>query len=89
MPDDIVLPQLGGLASLSVSQRPDLVAEPVARALATWPHAHRVAVVEIDPAHADTAAMVRAYAVPLDAGANCVVVAGRRGGDERIAACLV
>ena len=45
--------------------------------------------VEIDPALADTAAMAEAYSLPLDTGANCVVVAGRRDGQERVAACLV
>jgi prolyl-tRNA editing enzyme YbaK/EbsC (Cys-tRNA(Pro) deacylase) len=89
MPSDATLPQLGGLVSRSALERSDLVAEPVATALVGWSHADQVAVVEIDPAHADTAAMVAAYAVPLGAGANCVVVAGRRGGSERIAACLV
>ena len=45
--------------------------------------------VEIDPALADTAACSAAYYLPLDAGANCVVVSGRRDGDERVAACVV
>ena len=45
--------------------------------------------VEIDPELADTAAMSEAYDVPMAAGANCVVVAGRRDGQERIAACVV
>ena len=54
-----------------------------------WQWADRVGVVEIDPAVADTAAMAEAYDLSMDSGANCVVVAGRRGGDERVAACLV
>jgi prolyl-tRNA editing enzyme YbaK/EbsC (Cys-tRNA(Pro) deacylase) len=33
--------------------------------------------------------MTEAYSVPLEASANCVVVAGRRGGEERVAACVV
>ena len=33
--------------------------------------------------------MSEAYDVPMAAGANCVVVAGRRGGEERVAACVV
>ena len=33
--------------------------------------------------------MSEAYDVPMAAGANCVVVAGRRAGEERVAACLV
>ncbi len=45
--------------------------------------------VEIDPELADTAAMSEAYDVPMSAGANCVIVAGRRDGVERIAACVV
>jgi prolyl-tRNA editing enzyme YbaK/EbsC (Cys-tRNA(Pro) deacylase) len=61
----------------------------VARALAGWEHAGEVGVVEIDPELADTAAMTEAYDVPLDSSANCVVVSGKRAGDERIAACLV
>lgn len=84
-----VLPVVGELISLPVLDHPDLLAPSVAAALAGWPESDQIAVVRIDPAHADTAAMVAAYAVPLDAGANCVVVAGRRDGEERVAACLV
>jgi prolyl-tRNA editing enzyme YbaK/EbsC (Cys-tRNA(Pro) deacylase) len=46
-------------------------------------------VAEIDPEVADTAAFCERYAVPLDVSANCVVVAGRRGADTRMAACMV
>jgi prolyl-tRNA editing enzyme YbaK/EbsC (Cys-tRNA(Pro) deacylase) len=45
--------------------------------------------VEIDPEQADTAAMSAAYDLPMDTGANCVVIAGSRAGKERIAACVV
>lgn len=83
------LPRLPGLASLPAVEHPELVAPPVAAALGAWPEAGGVAVVEIDPAVADTAAMSERYAVPLPASANCVVVAGRREGNERIAACVV
>ncbi len=83
------LPHLGTLTSLSALDHPELLAPAVASALATWEHAASVAVVEIDPDLADTAAMTEAYALPLTASANCVVVAGRRDGEERIAACVV
>lgn len=83
------LPRLAGLTSLAAVAHPELVAPPVAAALADWPLAAGVAVVEIDPDHADTAAMSAAYDVPMGAGANCVLVAGKREGRERIAACLV
>ena len=46
-------------------------------------------VVEIDPDLADTATMSEHYDLGLDTGANCVVVAGRRDGEERVAACVV
>lgn len=83
------LPQLPGLESLAVADRADLLAPSVAAALASWPHVAEIAVVEIDPAVADTAAMNEAYGLPDDTGANCVVVAGKRDGEERVAACLV
>ena len=33
--------------------------------------------------------MSEAYGISLDTGANCVVVGGRRDGEDRVAACLV
>jgi prolyl-tRNA editing enzyme YbaK/EbsC (Cys-tRNA(Pro) deacylase) len=69
--------------------RPDLLGAPVASVLSRWRRADDVAVTEIDPEVADTAAMTDAYDVPLEISANCVVVGGRRAGDERIAACVV
>src|SRR3954449_4776352 len=69
--------------------RPDLLAPPVAAALASWPRAADVQVAPIDPDLADTAAFCAAYDVGLDVSANCVVVAGKRGGDVRYAACMV
>jgi prolyl-tRNA editing enzyme YbaK/EbsC (Cys-tRNA(Pro) deacylase) len=83
------LPRLGALTSLPAVDRPDLLGEPVGAALREWPHAAELAVVEIDPELADTAAMSEAYDVPLAASANCVVVSGRRAGEERTAACVV
>jgi prolyl-tRNA editing enzyme YbaK/EbsC (Cys-tRNA(Pro) deacylase) len=82
-------PRVGDLSSQPVGDHLDLLAAPVATALARWSVAHEVGVVEIDPELADTAAMTEAYGVPLTASANCVVVSGRRGGEERIAACVV
>lgn len=71
------------------STRPDLLALPVVEALSAWPHADAVGVAAIDPKLADTAAFGEAYGVPPDVSANCVVVGGRRGGVERVAACVV
>lgn len=86
---DVTLPSYPTLTSLPATDHPDLVAAPVAAALAAWPGAAEVAVVDIDPDLADTAAMSEAYDIPMAAGGNCVVVSGSRAGDERIAACVV
>lgn len=80
---------LGTLVSVPALDRLDLVAPPVAAALREWAGAAEVGVVEIDPDLADTAALCEAAQLPLEASANCVVVMGRRDGDERIAACVV
>ena len=91
MPHDgrVTLPSFPTLTSLPAAEHPDAVAPPVAAALAGWSGAAEVAVVGIDPDLADTAAMSEAYDVPMTAGGNCVVVAGSRAGEERIAACVV
>jgi prolyl-tRNA editing enzyme YbaK/EbsC (Cys-tRNA(Pro) deacylase) len=86
-PDD--LPSFPSLTSLPAVDHPELVADPTAVALAAWEPASTVAVVEIDPELADTAAMTEEYDLPLTASGNCVVVAGKRAGEERIAACVV
>jgi prolyl-tRNA editing enzyme YbaK/EbsC (Cys-tRNA(Pro) deacylase) len=82
-------PTLGRLSPVPVLDRLDLVADVVAKALQRWPYADQVGVVEIEPELADTAAMTDAYDVPLTSSANCVVVSGKRAGEERVAACLV
>jgi prolyl-tRNA editing enzyme YbaK/EbsC (Cys-tRNA(Pro) deacylase) len=83
------LPVLGRLASLPALDHPQLLAPPVVAALEAWDHGRELAVVEIDPSVADTAAMSEAYDLGMDTGANCVLVGGRREGAERVAACLV
>jgi prolyl-tRNA editing enzyme YbaK/EbsC (Cys-tRNA(Pro) deacylase) len=83
-----VTPQLGSLPLEPYS--PDLVASPVAERLASLPRLMAAAhVVGIDPSLADTAALNQAYGIDPQAGANCVIVLGRRGGEERPAACVV
>nr|WP_109510029.1 YbaK/EbsC family protein [Nocardioides speluncae] len=77
------------LTYLPALEHPEIVATPVAAALADWPQAAEVQVAEIDPELADTAAMTEAYGFTLTQSANCVVVAGKRDGEERVAACIV
>ncbi|GAA3157784.1 YbaK/EbsC family protein [Nonomuraea roseoviolacea] len=69
------------------TERTDLLADPVARAVRELPGLAEVA--EIDPELADTAAFCERYGVGMDESANCVVVAARRGGETRYAACMV
>jgi prolyl-tRNA editing enzyme YbaK/EbsC (Cys-tRNA(Pro) deacylase) len=80
-------PRLGSLTWLPATERPDLLGAPVAAALSLLPGP--VWVAEIDDDLADTAAFCAAYDVPLEASANCVVVAARRAGQTTLAACLV
>ena len=80
---------LGTLDVTPAVDRPELLARPTAAALATWTLSPQVGVAPIDPELADTAAFCEAYTVPLDASANCVVLAGKREGQVRMAACLV
>jgi prolyl-tRNA editing enzyme YbaK/EbsC (Cys-tRNA(Pro) deacylase) len=70
--------------------RPDVVAPPVAAMLASSADlAEQAYVADIDPALADTQALNETFGLDADLGANCVVVMGRRGADERPAACVV
>jgi prolyl-tRNA editing enzyme YbaK/EbsC (Cys-tRNA(Pro) deacylase) len=80
---------LGKLTTEVAVQRPDLLAPAVLAALTDWPPAGQVEVGEIDAELADTAAFCEAYGVTLEESANCVVVAGKREGDIRYAACMV
>lgn len=68
------------------TERTDLLAGPVALAVQQL---DGVEVAEIDPDLADTAAFCERYGVTLDESANCVVVAAKRGGETRYAACMV
>ena len=81
----------GTLDAVPATTRPDLVASPVAAALARLAPdiAATVGVAPIDADLADTAVFCERYGVAPEASANCVVVKGRRGGDERFAACMV
>ncbi|WP_298460101.1 YbaK/EbsC family protein [uncultured Cellulomonas sp.] len=79
---------------LRAVDHPELMATGTHAALLGWAAvqpevADAVAVAEIDPDLADTAALTAAYALPPGASANCVLVAGRRAGEERVAAAVV
>src|SRR5260370_41513604 len=84
--------RIGRLEAVPALSRPDLLAPAVAAALAAQDGklpADAVGVAEIDPELADTAAFCDRYEVAFGESANCVVVAGRRDGETRFAACVV
>ena len=78
-------------------ERAELLGPPVAAALRALEAsstqgaglARRARVVPIDPDYSDTDALNARYALDPEATGNCVLVAGRRTGQERIAACVV
>ena len=80
---------LGGLTGVPAGDRPDLLADPTRIALETLGLLAAVGVVEIDPAISDTAATQEAYGLVARQLVNCVLVGGRRDGEERVAAALV
>ncbi|MEW1748608.1 YbaK/EbsC family protein [Streptomyces angustmyceticus] len=71
----------------------DLLPDPVAAALRSWSGSvpvEELRFVDTDPAIADTALLVERYGSwLLEQSANCVVVAGKRGGETTLAACVV
>ncbi|MFE3071533.1 YbaK/EbsC family protein [Streptomyces sp. NPDC059247] len=75
------------------AERLDLLTGPVAAAVRAWTGpvpVERLLYVDTDPAIADTAVFVEHHGPGLlDASANCVVVAGRRGDTTTLAACVV
>ncbi|MBW4040838.1 MAG: hypothetical protein HIU86_01750 [Acidobacteria bacterium] len=80
---------LGGLAGVAAGERPDLLADPTLTALTALGLLEAVGVVPIDPDLSDTAATQDAYGLDARQLVNCVLVGGRRDGDERVAAALV
>ncbi|MFI6345365.1 YbaK/EbsC family protein [Streptomyces sp. NPDC050560] len=75
------------------TDRLDDLAAPVANAVRGWRGevgAARFILVDSDPRWADTAAFIEHYGADLvGVSANCVVVAGKRGGAATLAACVV
>ena len=79
----------GKLDWMPALDHPELLAPSVNAALSTFASAGEVFVAPIDPALADTAAFCERYDVGPDVSANCVVVAGKRDGEQRIAGCVI
>jgi len=92
--ESIEIPGSGSLETLPALEHLNLVAEPVARALTALEAANPAVaslarVSEIDPELADTEVLTQAFGMDLALSSNCILVAGKRAGEERIAACVV
>ena len=91
---DIIIPGIGSLEPAPALDHLDLLAPPVAAALTALAErgvatASSALVVAIDPELADTEVMTREFGMDLALSSNCILVAGKRTGEERIAACVV
>ena len=91
---NIIIPGIGSLEPVPALDHLDLLAPPVAAALTTLAErgaatASSALVVAIDPKLADTEVMTREFGMDLALSSNCILVAGKRAGEERIAACVV
>ena len=80
MSESIEIPGSGSLETLPALEHLDLVAPPVARALTA-----------LEAANPAVASLARVSEVDPDLAlsSNCILVAGKRAGEERIAACVV
>lgn len=73
---------------------PELLAPSVAAALRAWVRvepavASEALVARIDPGLADTATLTAAFDLEPEVSCNCVLVTGRRSGEERLAGLVV
>lgn len=90
----INIPGLGSMEPLPALDHLDLLAPPVAKALTALAGrgvatASSALVAAIDPDLTDTEIMTEAFGMDLALSSNCILVAGKRLGEERIAACVV
>lgn len=88
------IPGIGSLTPRRAVDHLDLLALPVARAVEdlvarTPAFAEEILAVSIDPAVADTQALTDTFGMDLGLSSNCLIVAGKRASEERIAACVV
>lgn len=90
MSEPVTTPMMGTLKLAAALDRPDLLAMPVRGAL-EQPGAlsDGVWVAPIDPTLSDTAVFCERYDVPPAASANCVVMSGKRSGEQRWAAAVI
>jgi prolyl-tRNA editing enzyme YbaK/EbsC (Cys-tRNA(Pro) deacylase) len=87
-------PRFADIETLPVLDHLDLLGPPVAVGVRAWAAAEprvadSVGIIAIDPALSDTDALVAHFGLPVSSAVNCVIVAGKREGAERVAAVCV
>jgi hypothetical protein len=85
----VPVPALGSIAAEPAAARPDLLGDPVRALIEARGWGERIGVFPIDPALSETGGTQATYGLDASTLVNCVVLAGRREGQERIAACLI
>ena len=82
---------IGKLKFNSISESPDLLADPTRKYLATLENASPtdIAVAEIDPMYAGGEELCAHYDIDPSIGGNCIIVEAKRAGRKWYAACLV
>jgi prolyl-tRNA editing enzyme YbaK/EbsC (Cys-tRNA(Pro) deacylase) len=81
--------RLGSITAANAGEVPELLGEPVRAAVAALGLGDRIGAFPIDAELSETAATQQRYSLDPATLVNCVIVAGKRDGVERIAACLV
>jgi len=84
--------KLGDLLFTSVVNHPYLVAKSVQETIGYWKGStasEEFLVSEIDPEFSDSLAFCENYNIPLNQGANCLIIEAKRGNNIQYAACLV
>ncbi|WGW13701.1 YbaK/EbsC family protein [Saxibacter everestensis] len=85
----MTFPAFSGVDVLAAEDHPELLASAVSDGLQASGLITQAGVFAIDPEHADTETLTSQFGFSLDDSANCVVIGGKRGGEQRVAACVV
>jgi prolyl-tRNA editing enzyme YbaK/EbsC (Cys-tRNA(Pro) deacylase) len=80
---------LGSITAVAAGEVPELLGEPARAAVEALGLGDRVGAFPIDGELSETAATQQRYGLDPTTLVNCVLVAGKRDGVERVAACLV
>lgn len=81
--------KLGTLNFTPATDHPELLAEPVTKALSILARSDTIGVAAIDSSLSDTAAFCEHYKIGMDQSANCVILEAKRADKTWFAACVI